>query len=140
MGMQEDIAVVQSIYDGFNAKDLDTVLAAVTDDFVLEDIAQGLTFHGKEGFRQWLVPFATAIPDAKTEVTRVIAAGDWIATEHTGRGTHLGPLVTPMGEIPASGNPHELRFAEIFQMRDGKVALMRAYYDSATMLRQMGAL
>jgi steroid delta-isomerase-like uncharacterized protein len=140
MGVQDDIAVVQSIYDGFNAKDLEKVLAAVTDDFVLEDIAQGRTFHGREGFLEWLMPFATAVPDAKTEVTNVIAAGEWIVTEHTGRGTYLGPLATPHGEIAPTGGPHELRFAELFRMRDGKIALMRAYYDSATILRQVGAL
>lgn len=140
MGMQEDIAVVQSIYDGFNERDMEQVLAALTDDFVLEDVPQGRTFHGKAGFVAWVTPFATAVPDARTEVTNVIAAGEWIVTEHTGRGTYLGPLATPTGEIPPTGGPHELRFAELFQMRGGKVALMRAYYDSATILRQVGAL
>src|SRR5215472_17676966 len=99
MSVQEDIAVVQSLYAAFNARDMGRALAALTDDFMLEDVPQSRTFHGKEGFIQWVTPFATAVPDAQTEVTRVIAAGEWIVTEHTGRGTYLGPLMTPNGEI-----------------------------------------
>jgi steroid delta-isomerase-like uncharacterized protein len=130
---------VRSIYDGFNKQDIATVLGAVTPDFVLVDIPTGQSFHGPDGFLQWLQPFMVALPDSQTEVTRIIDGGEWIAAEHTGRGTHSGPLATPAGEIPASGRSIELQFAELFRIRDGKVAEMRAYWDLMTLLRQVGA-
>src|SRR5215211_1966808 len=86
------IEAVRSIYDGFNKQDIATVLGAVTPDFVLVDIPTGQSFHGPDGFLQWLQPFMVALPDSQTEVTRIIDGGEWIAAEHTGRGTHSGPL------------------------------------------------
>jgi steroid delta-isomerase-like uncharacterized protein len=130
---------VEQLYERFNKRDLDGVLALLTEDFVLEDVALGLRFEGPEGFEAWLTPFLSAMPDASTEVTLVVDGGDRVATEHTGRGTHTGPLPTPEGEIPASGRPVELKFGEFFQLRDGKIAHFRAYWDSASLMRQIGA-
>jgi steroid delta-isomerase-like uncharacterized protein len=138
--VQANVAVVRDIYDRFNRRDLDGALAHLGDDFEMLDVPMGLTLRGPEGFRQWLEPFLAAMPDSSTEITNVVAAGDWIATEHTGRGTHTGPLMTPNGEVPPTGRPMELKFAELFRLRDGKVVEFRAYYDSATLLRQLGLI
>lgn len=32
----------------------------------------------------------------------------------------------------------ELKFAEVFEMRDGKVKTMRAYWDTVALMRQLG--
>jgi ketosteroid isomerase-like protein len=63
-----------------------------------------------------------------------------VATEHIGRFTHTGPLLTPAGEIPPTGRRVELQIAEVYRMREGKIALLHAYYDVATMLRQPGLM
>lgn len=140
MSLPFNAGAVSAIYDGFNSRDLDSVVDQVTEDFTLIDITTGQTVRGREGLRHWLQTWLTAAPDAMVEVMNVIAGGDWIATEHIGRGTHSGPLATPAGIIPPTGRRFEQQWAEIFQLRDGKVALMRAYADSATVLRQLGLL
>ena len=61
-----------------------------------------------------------------------------MATEHVGRFTHTGPLVTPGGEISPTGRRVEIQIAEFYQMKDGKIRQLRAYYDAATMMRQLG--
>ena len=33
-----------------------------------------------------------------------------------------------------------MRIGEVYRKEDGKIALMRAYFDSATMMRQLGVL
>ena len=33
-----------------------------------------------------------------------------------------------------------MRIAEFYEVRDGKIATLYAYYDSATMMRQLGLL
>ncbi len=134
------IEIVQALYDRFNERDLEGMAETVTEDFVLEDLALGLRFEGREGLMQWLDGFLTAMPDSSTEVTRVVDGGEWIATEHTGRGTHTGPLVTPAGEIPATGRSVELLFGEFFGIRDGRISHLRAYWDSASLLRQLGVI
>ena len=100
----------------------------------------GINFHGPEGIKQWLTTWLTAAPNARTELSTVLADGDWVATEHVGRGTHSGPLLTPGGEVPATGRAIELRFCELFEVREGKVVRLRAYWDQMTFLRQLGLL
>jgi predicted ester cyclase len=51
---------------------------------------------------------------------------------------HL-PL-TPGGEIAPTGRRVELQISEIYQMKDGKIRLLRAYYDAVTMMRQLGLM
>jgi hypothetical protein len=64
----------------------------------------------------------------------------WVASEHIGSFTNTAPLQSPAGEIPPTGRRAELQIAEVYQMKDGKLALLRAYYDVATMLRQLGVM
>lgn len=131
MSVEQNIAVVQSVYDAFNARDIEKVMASLTPDLELVDITTGQTFHGPDGFMQWVQPFAAAAPDTTATVTNVIASGDWVFTEHTGRGTHAAPLPTPTGDLVPMGGLLELKFAEVFQVRDGKISLLRAYWVPA---------
>jgi steroid delta-isomerase-like uncharacterized protein len=140
MAQEDDIAVVRSLFERFNEGDLDGAAALVTDDFELSDLAAGRTFHGPAGLREWLDLFRTALPDARTEVVNVLADGGRVASEHIGRGTHDGPFVTPAGSIPPTGRSVELRIGEFYELRDGRIARLSAYYDSATMLRQLGLM
>jgi steroid delta-isomerase-like uncharacterized protein len=133
-------AVVKALFDAFNDGDLERAAATVTNDFQLVDVAAGQTFSGTDGCRQWLEVFRTALPDARTEIVNLVADGDRVASEHIGRGTHTGPFVTPAGTIPATGRTVELRIGEFYELREGRIAKLYAYYDSATMMRQLGLL
>jgi steroid delta-isomerase-like uncharacterized protein len=137
---EENAALVREMYAAFNDHELDRTVAVVSDDFTLLDVATGQTYHGPQGFKQWLQPWLTAVPNGRAELTNLLATDDAVATEHVGRGTHSGPLVTRDRTIPASGRPVELSFAEVIEVGGGKLVAMRAYWDAATLLRQVGAL
>jgi predicted ester cyclase len=47
--------------------------------------------------------WAQGFPDGKVTIDRVIASGDHVVVEFTGRGTHTGTLATSIEEIPATG-------------------------------------
>jgi steroid delta-isomerase-like uncharacterized protein len=139
--MSDDVTkVVRSLFEAFNEGDLERAAATVSEDFELVDVAAGQTFRGPDGCREWLEIFRTALPDARTEIVNLFTDGTQVASEHTGRGTHAGPLVTAAGAIPASGRQVELRIGEIYEVRDGKITKLYAYYDSATLMRQLGLL
>ncbi len=139
METRDNAAIIRELFDAFDAHDLDRAVATATEDLELVDFAAGgQTFRGPEGLRQWLQTFLTALPDARTELTNVVAADEWVFSEHIGRGTHSGPLVGPSGEIPPTGRPVELHIGEVYRIKDGKIALIHAYYDGATMMRQLG--
>jgi steroid delta-isomerase-like uncharacterized protein len=132
--------VIQSLFDYFNEREFEHAATLVTEDFELEDLAFGMTLHGPAGLIQWFQGFATAGPDAKAQLLRTMGSGEWIASEHVGRFTQTGPLVTPAGEVPPTGRSVEIRFAEVYQIKHGKIALLRAYYDGATIMRQLGLM
>ncbi|MGZ3319271.1 MAG: ester cyclase, partial [Isosphaeraceae bacterium] len=81
----------------------------------------------------------TAFPDAVGTVTSVIASGNRAALEVTWKGTQTGPLATAGGTIPASGNFQETPAVCVFAFEGGKIKESRMYFDSLTLLRQIGA-
>ena len=138
MSIEDNKAVVQAIYDHFNRHDLERAVSLVTGDFELIDLAMGQTFNGPEGFRHWLQGHLTPLPDAQVEVVSIVAEGDWVATEHIGRGTHDGPLMTPAGEVPPTHRSIELKVAEFYELHNGKVRRMRTYFDQGAVMREFG--
>ena len=140
METHDNSAVVRDLFDAFNDRDLDRVAAMVSEDFELVDFAaEGQVFRGPQGIFQWLQIFLTALPDAKTELTNVVADGEnWVFTEFVGRGTHTGELVGPAGTIPPTGRRIEFPVGELLRLEEGKLVLVHVYYDGATLLRQLG--
>jgi steroid delta-isomerase-like uncharacterized protein len=140
MPTTDNANVIKALFDAFNERDFDNAAALVTEDFELVDYAFGFTFRGPAGLLQWFQGFVTAGPDARAQLMRTIVEGEWVASEHIGRFTQTGPLVTPAGEIPPTGQKVEIQFAEVYQIKDGKIALLHAYYDGATIMRQLGLM
>lgn len=140
MSKEQSLATVRAVYDAFNAGDVPTLLGLVADDFELVDVALGMTWRGQQGWGEWLQNWATSMPDAHIRLDSIMAEGNTVVTEHTGGGTHTGPLGTPAGVIPATGKTLELKFAEFFELRDGKIKTLRAYWDTGTLMRQLGLM
>ncbi len=140
MSREQSIQTVRSVYEFFNSRSMDGLMGLVTEDFELIDMALGMTWRGKAGWKEWIEAWAVSLPDSKTRLDNLAADGDLIFTEHTGTGTHTGPLQTPGGVIPATGKTITLQFAEAFTMREGKIRRMKAYWDSATLMRQLGLM
>jgi steroid delta-isomerase-like uncharacterized protein len=88
-----------------------------------------------ELFKGWKMAF----PDAVGTVTSAVASGDKAALEVTWTGTHTGPLGTAEGTIPASGKRQETPAAVFFTFEGEKIKASRHYFDSMTLLKQIGA-
>ena len=131
---------IRKLFDGFNSKDYDAIVALVADDFELIDCASGERYTGPEGARRnaegWLMPFA----DVKVELLNVVTSGDWAVAEAVGRGTHTGPMQTPMGEVAPTGRKMELHFCSVIRVQDGKIVEERDYYDAMTIANQLGLM
>ena len=57
----------------------------------------------------------------------------------TWKGTHTGPLATAAGTIPASGKRQETPAAVFYVFEGAKIKASRHYFDSMTLLKQIGA-
>ena len=61
--MADDIAVLSAMYERFNARDIDGVLGALTDDVAWANGMEGGHVHGREGVREyWTRQWAIVSP------------------------------------------------------------------------------
>lgn len=136
--MRSNADIIRSIYDSFNKGNLEGIFAILDPAMQLIDVGLGRTFHGRDGFLEWLDPWEKGAPDGKAFLKSLIHQGDLVAVEHSHRGTHTGPFATPMGVIPASGRAMEVQFCEVFELKNGMIAVWRNYWDLWGFLQQLG--
>jgi steroid delta-isomerase-like uncharacterized protein len=98
----------------------------------------GAKLHGIDQVIDWYRIFIKAFPDIKHEVVRTLTFGDMAAVEVRATGTQTGPLVSPAGEIPPSGEKIELYFVTLTNIVDGKIKKETCYWDNQTFLTQLG--
>jgi steroid delta-isomerase-like uncharacterized protein len=96
--------------------------------------------HGRDELRGLLEVFWTAIPDFRHEISDMVESGDLVAVRGNATGTHSGPLVGPMGEVPASDRSISFPFAAWARVEQGLIREFRGYWDLLGFLQQIGAL
>jgi steroid delta-isomerase-like uncharacterized protein len=140
MSAQQNIALSQTGYDLFNNNDVDGVLALCTDDVVADAVGFGQLFHSQNEFGMFLGGFRTAFPDGIIQITNQVATENTVVNEFGFTGTHTGPLMTPSGELPPTDRHVEWRIIEVWEFKNGKLAVLRNYSDTATLMRQLGVM
>ena len=135
---EANVALVKKVYDLWNNRDLDGAVDLATDDVEIRLVALDQTLIGRDGFRRFMERFATASSDMKKAITNQVASEDQVVSEFRLRGTHDGPLRTPHGKIPPTGHAVDLPVVEVIAIRGGRVASIRNYSDTATLMRQLG--
>ncbi len=136
--MADNAELARRLHEAWNERNFDEIAEAVAPDSMITIVGSGDTFEGTEGARTYNTMWADGFPDGEVTVDRVIASGDWVVVEFTGRGTHTGTLVTSMGEIPATGRSLTLQLCDVMEFKDGKVRSQRTYFDSGSMMAQLG--
>jgi steroid delta-isomerase-like uncharacterized protein len=140
MTAQDNAATVRALNEAYNKRDWDGAIALTTPEATFVNVATGQTFHGPEGVRRFLQGWATAFPDSRVETTQVIADEQGAMMEFRGRGTQTGPLQSPAGDIPPTGRSVDVPFVEVLDLQQGKIAQARLYFDSVTLLQQLGVV
>jgi steroid delta-isomerase-like uncharacterized protein len=138
MSTHDNAKVAQTLYEAFNAKDVERALGQAGENVEVVNVPLGLTFQGHEGYRQYLQGWIAAFPDSQVTISRTVADETGAITEFIGRGTHTGPLASPAGPIPPTGRPIEIQFCEALEITEGKITKDRLYFDAGTLMRQLG--
>jgi hypothetical protein len=73
-------------------------------------------------------------------IRRAVAGSEVVAEEIVWAGTHLGPLETPGGTVPATGRRVEAEATLWVTVRGGTATAIRHHLDVLTLLQQVGAL
>ncbi len=124
--------LVQEQFAAWNSHDPDKVASFYTDDVVYEDVAFGLKAHGHGELRKMAADFFTRVPDLKLEVVSNTSIGNRGSVEWVFSGTDVGLYKT--------GKKFSVRGASVYEIRGGRFSSNRDYYDSASIMRQVGIL
>jgi len=129
----------KGLINAYNDKNWDRAKAAITPDFLYEEVATGRKIEGADQTIAAWKGWAQAFPDSKGSFDQTHVAGDdTVLLELTWRGTHKGQLETPMGSIPPTGKQIEVRAVAIVELKGEKARTQRHFFDMATLLRQLG--
>lgn len=138
---ESNAAIARTVYEAFNNHEFERALSYVGDEAEAEIYAQGLSFHGRDGFRDMLRYHKAPWPDGIVEVIRQLECADGVTNECVYRATHTAPLPMLDGsELPATNRKIELRFCEVWRMKDGKVVSLYNYGDNLALLHQLGVI
>ncbi len=83
-------------------------------------------------------PFVGAFSGARHQIDLIVSSGDDVVVEGLWTGTHTEPLVTPGGEIPATGKAINLPFVAIHRVSGELIASLHLYFDQLTLMGQLG--
>jgi ketosteroid isomerase-like protein len=128
---QDDVEIVQQIFDAFNSEDIDLILSFTHSDFEVEvpaDFsAEPDTYRGHDGMRRYWESFRDAMEEIRFQPERL-----WDA----GRAVVVVMHVTAKGRQTAI--PVEQRLVGLWTICDGKAMRVRVYGSQSEALRAVG--
>ncbi|MGI9539991.1 MAG: ester cyclase [Miltoncostaeaceae bacterium] len=128
----------RAVIDAFNAADWERYRELVGDAIYVEP-ASGREVSGDE-LMQLAQGWRQAFPDLTGTITSATENGDTLAHEITWVGTHAGPMVTPDGELPPTGNPLTVSAALVATFEGERMVSFRHYFDMLGILQATGAI
>ena len=135
----EDVAR-QSI-ESYNAGDFDRLRSLLADDFYEEELATQRRLEGADARIEAARSWKRAFPDERGTITGAYAIGNTVALELTWEGTQSGSMAMPDGqELPPSNKRMTVKSVEVIEIEDGKLKVLRHYFDLMTILQQIGAM
>src|SRR2546427_6626295 len=136
MSEQENLQIVRHAFDAWNAHDPNHLAKLFDEKYVEESDTLPERILGREAGLQVMRMYIRAFPDLHFVLDQMIASGDYVVARWTATGTHRGDL---MG-IPATNRPAVTHGCSVLELRIGKLAHGWVYWDTGSLLRQLGVL
>ena len=130
----ETRALIERYLQALNAGDSDAMLACLHED-VVHDINQGERQIGKEKFRWFNAKMNRHYDERFADIAVMVAPGGVrAAAEFTVHGKYLA---TAEGMPPANGQSYSLPAGIFFEIDDGMISRVTAYYNLADLMAQV---
>jgi steroid delta-isomerase-like uncharacterized protein len=128
-------AVVREHMESENVHDFDTTMGTFAHPRY-EIVPTGDVYDGEQEVWAYFEETRKAFPDQRNELIEMHHADDAVIVEFDLKGTHLGSF----RGLPATGRAFSCRTLAIFVFEPGGdgITCERVYFDSATILRQLG--
>jgi steroid delta-isomerase-like uncharacterized protein len=135
----EMVKIAREQVDAFSRGDWELLRGTLASDSRYNELGTQRKIEGPEKIVELFKAWKQAFPDGAGTVTSVVSSANTVALEVTWKGTHTGPLTTAEGTIPASGKRQETPAGIFFTFEGDKIKESRHYFDSLTLLTQIGA-
>jgi steroid delta-isomerase-like uncharacterized protein len=99
-----------------------------------EIVPTGDVYDGEDAVARYFAETRRAFPDQRNELVALHHADDAVVVEFDLKGTHRGSL----RGLPPTGRAFTCRTLALFLFEDDRLVCERVYFDSATILRQLG--
>ena len=126
-------AVIREHMESENRLDFDATIATFTHPRY-ELIGTSQVFDGADEVMDYYRSSRAAFPDQRNVIHTLRHADDAVIVEFDLLGTHTGDF---LGVAP-TGNTFRARMAAIFEFDGDRITCERIYFDSGTVLRQLG--
>lgn len=134
--MSSNLSVHRAMFQAVIDRDFATLRAIYHPDFTHTG-GDGVEHKGAEAGVAVAQAYTAAFPDLTFEFRHELVVDEVTSViEFTARGTHHGPL----GDIPATGRAVELVVCNVAEVRDGQLYREREYFDTMSLLTQLGAV
>ena len=127
-----DDAVAEKWIAAWNSHSPEKMLPVFTDDVFYEDVAFGEVSHGSAELRKFAASEFEGVPDLELKLLRANVHGGHGTIEWVFSGTDKGVFNT--------GKRFSVRGVSVIDVRDGKISRSVDFYDSGTIMRQVGVL
>lgn len=128
------IDVLRAFNEAINDHDIPRAKSLLADGADLR-LASGRTLD-VDGYARFLQLTMNAFPDLRVEVRRATHDGDVVMSEEMMTGTHKGEFA---GLSPTQ-RAVSLPMVHVARVKDGRIAELVAYHDTAGIARQLGQL
>ncbi|WP_369138296.1 nuclear transport factor 2 family protein [Modestobacter versicolor] len=128
---EQDLALVQEVYDAFARADVPRIMALFADDGTVSqspELPWGGTHTGHSGLGHFLATL-TGHLDSHPVTERLIADG----------AGHVVQVGRTRGVVRATGSPFDVPEVHVFTLRGGRVHRFEAYLDTAAMRAALDA-
>jgi steroid delta-isomerase-like uncharacterized protein len=116
-----------------NVHDFDTTLATFGHPRY-ELVPNGEVIDGEAAVANYYKETRAAFPDQRNEIVALHQADGAVIVEFNLMGTHKGSY----RGLPPTGRSFKCRMAAVFEFEEDRLVCERVYFDSATILRQLG--
>jgi ketosteroid isomerase-like protein len=128
--LQQTITALREAYAAFNRGDMDAAVASLDPQIEWIEPAEfpgGGTYHGRDAAKGYLKQSRAAWSEVVSDPERFITAGDRV-------------IVFVYARVRPKGGKEwqEVRLADVYTVRDGKLVAMRAFADRQEALRWAG--
>lgn len=141
MGVEENLRLMQTLDDAWNAKDWDTFMKRHAENVAVYWPGQPEPTRGRHAHHKEAVEFFKAFDNhiENNPYKIIFGHGDYTCSVARWTGTNIGPFMGPDGRmIPATNRKFELEFCTVAHWNKGEIVEEKLFYDLLGLLKQLG--